>query len=53
MWLKGTERNARRILSEMERLGLVKVSGEEQSGNRGRPKKIYELQLDSKPTLHS
>jgi hypothetical protein len=52
-WLKGTERNARRILSEMERLRLVKVSGEEQSGNRGRPKKIYELIFDLKPTLHS
>jgi hypothetical protein len=47
-WLKGTERNARRILSEMERLELVKLSGEEQSGNRGRPKKIYELLFDRK-----
>lgn len=42
-WLKSTERNARRILMEMERSGLVKVSGEEQSGHRGRPRKIYEL----------
>jgi hypothetical protein len=48
VWLKGTERNARRILTEMERLELVKVSGEEQSGNRGRPKKIYELLFDLK-----
>ncbi|MCM3717664.1 hypothetical protein [Fictibacillus phosphorivorans] len=48
VWLKGTERNARRILSEMERLELVKVSGEEQSGNRGRPKKIYEFRCNLK-----
>lgn len=51
-WLKGTERNARRILTEMERLKLVKVSGEEQSGQRGRPKKIYEIMLNSQQTLH-
>jgi hypothetical protein len=48
VWLKGTERNARRILTEMERLELVKVSGEEQSGHRGRPKKIYEFLFDLK-----
>lgn len=42
-WLKGTERNARRILSEMECLGLAKVTGEEQPGQRGRPRKIYEF----------
>jgi hypothetical protein len=42
-WLKSTERNARRILTELERSGLVKVSGEEQSGHRGRPRKIYTL----------
>jgi hypothetical protein len=48
VWLKGTERNARRILSEMERLELVKVSGEEQSGHRGRPKKIFEFLFDIK-----
>lgn len=42
-WLKSTERNARRILTELERSGLVKVSGEEQSGHRGRPRKIYKL----------
>lgn len=51
-WLKGTERNARRILTEMERLKLVKVSGEEQSGQRGRPKKIYEIMLNRQQTLH-
>lgn len=42
-WLKGTERNARRILSEMEHLGLAKITGEEQPGHRGRPRKMYEF----------
>jgi hypothetical protein len=42
-WLKSTDRNARRILAEMERIGIAKVSGEE-SGQRGRPRKIYEIQ---------
>lgn len=45
-WLKSTDRNARRILMEMEKIGLAKVVGEE-SGHRGRPRKIYELQLES------
>ncbi|WP_209121296.1 hypothetical protein [Alkalihalobacillus sp. BA299] len=44
-WLKRTERNARRILSELERLGLAKTVGEEQVGQRGRPRKIYELKF--------
>ncbi|WP_078381213.1 helix-turn-helix domain-containing protein [Sutcliffiella halmapala] len=42
-WLKSTERNARRILTELEKSGLAKISGEEQSGHRGRPRKIYTL----------
>ncbi|WLD93593.1 hypothetical protein [Alkalihalobacillus sp. AL-G] len=41
-WLKSTERNARRILAEMERIGVAKVIGEESTG-RGRPRKVYEL----------
>ncbi|MCA1061412.1 hypothetical protein LCL96_21070 [Rossellomorea aquimaris] len=44
-WLKSTERNGRRILTEMERIGIVKISGEEQSGGRGRPRKLYRFQL--------
>ncbi|MFF2449900.1 hypothetical protein ACFVSW_22935 [Neobacillus sp. NPDC058068] len=42
-WLKRTERNARRILTELEYLGLVKVTGEEQLEGRGRPRKLYKL----------
>ena len=43
-WLKSTERNARRILGELERIGLARITGEESIG-RGRPRKIYELQF--------
>lgn len=42
-WLKRTERNARRILTELEYLGLAKVTGEEQLEGRGRPRKLYKL----------
>ncbi|MDM5227188.1 hypothetical protein QUF73_13325 [Cytobacillus sp. NJ13] len=51
LWLKSTERNARRILAEMERLQLVQLAGEEQSGQRGRPKKIYKLNIDQSPSI--
>lgn len=44
-WLKNTERNSRRIMAELERLGLAKVTGEEQPGQRGRPRKVYELRF--------
>ena len=44
-WMNSTERNARRILTELENTGLAKVTGEEQSGQRGRPRKVYELQF--------
>ncbi|MCD5324235.1 MULTISPECIES: ATP-binding protein [Pontibacillus] len=45
-WLQSTERNGRRILSEMEKVGLVQQSGEAQSGERGRPRKVFSLVLD-------
>jgi hypothetical protein len=45
-WLHSTERNARRILNELEKLGIVTICGEEQSGARGRPRKVYELQRE-------
>ncbi|MDX5475715.1 MAG: hypothetical protein LPK00_09305 [Bacillaceae bacterium] len=44
-WLKSTERNARRILTELDKLDLAVVSGEE-TGQRGRPRKIYKLQFE-------
>ncbi|WP_018923486.1 hypothetical protein [Salsuginibacillus kocurii] len=42
-WLHSSDRNARRVLTSLEKMGLARVSGEEQSGSRGRPRKIYEL----------
>jgi len=41
--LKNTDRNTRRILTDLEKMGLVEVVGEESSGKRGRPKKIYQI----------
>ncbi|WP_261130924.1 hypothetical protein [Bacillus sp. Marseille-Q3570] len=43
-WLKSTDRNARRILTELERLDLATIKGEEQGG-RGRPRKVYKLEI--------
>ncbi|MDE0583051.1 hypothetical protein ON064_08375 [Planococcus sp. A6] len=44
--LKSSERNSRRILNEMEQMGLIREAMEEQkSGKRGRPKKVYEFIL--------
>ncbi|PKR77871.1 hypothetical protein CEY16_08050 [Halalkalibacillus sediminis] len=43
-WLKSTERNARRILGEMEKINLAKEAGEE-TGQRGRPRKVYRLEF--------
>ncbi|AMQ07120.1 hypothetical protein [Sporosarcina psychrophila] len=40
--LKNTDRNTRRILNEMEQMGLIEVT-EEATGKRGRPKKIYSI----------
>jgi hypothetical protein len=45
-WLKSTERNGRRILTELERVGIVSISGEEQGGGRGRPRKLYRFDMD-------
>ncbi|HLR74099.1 MAG TPA: hypothetical protein VK077_02440 [Virgibacillus sp.] len=40
-WLKCSDRNARRILLQLERGGLIKQCGELQTGSRGRPMKLY------------
>lgn len=44
-WLSSSERNARRILNELEQVNLAQIVGEEQSGSRGRPKKVYRLEI--------
>ncbi|GAA4724698.1 hypothetical protein [Brevibacillus fulvus] len=42
-FLKVTERNARRILQEMERAGLATHVRIEQTEGRGRPRKVYKI----------
>ncbi|KGR80051.1 hypothetical protein [Ureibacillus manganicus] len=41
--LKNTDRNTRRILSDLEKMGLLESVDEEPLGKRGRPKKIYTI----------
>jgi len=41
--LKNTDRNTRRILSDLEKMGLLELVEEEPLGKRGRPKKIYRI----------
>ncbi|PPA71683.1 hypothetical protein [Jeotgalibacillus proteolyticus] len=46
--LKNTDRNSRRILSDMEQMGLIQsVTEEKNSGKPGRPRKIYELVIEN------
>ncbi|USG66918.1 hypothetical protein NDK47_06375 [Brevibacillus ruminantium] len=42
-WLGMTQRNARRILSDLEQSGLAELTGEEAPASRGRPRKVYRL----------
>jgi DNA-binding MarR family transcriptional regulator len=42
-WLGMTQRNARRILHELEVHGLAEMIGEEAPASRGRPRKIYRI----------
>ncbi|WP_027954871.1 hypothetical protein [Halobacillus kuroshimensis] len=42
-----TLRSARRILTTLESHSLAKIIGEEQSGGRGRPRYIYQVDLSS------
>lgn len=43
LWMNSTERNARRILAELEKINWVRVAGEEQPAQRGRPRKVFHL----------
>lgn len=43
--LKNTDRNSRRILNELEQMGLLQVCKEESTGKPGRPKKVYALSM--------
>ncbi|WP_423801861.1 hypothetical protein [Neobacillus sp. SAB-20_R2A] len=42
-WLDMTQRNARRILSDLEKNKLAKIVGEEAPVQRGRPRNIYRV----------
>lgn len=42
-WLQMTQRNARRILTNLEKQGLAKTLEEEAPVNRGRPRKQYHI----------
>lgn len=44
-WLTSSERNARRILHELEKAELAEVVGEEQEVRRGRPRRMFSLKL--------
>lgn len=43
VWLKMTERNARRILNDLTKTGFAEIIGEEAPASRGRPRKIYRI----------
>ncbi|MDX6151893.1 hypothetical protein [Marinococcus sp. PL1-022] len=44
-WLNSSLRNARRILLKLEENQIAVQTGEEQSGHRGRPRRVYRLQF--------
>jgi predicted ArsR family transcriptional regulator len=44
-WMQVTDRNARKILNELEKGNFVKIIGEEQPGPKGRPRKVYRVEL--------
>lgn len=44
-WLNSSLRNANRILAKLEEMNLAKQTGGEQSGQKGRPRKIYRLEI--------
>ncbi|RDU38179.1 hypothetical protein DRW41_01005 [Neobacillus piezotolerans] len=46
VWLGSSERNARRILLEMETLGLAKSKTVRLDDSKGRPRKVYRLLLN-------
>ncbi|WP_249870310.1 hypothetical protein [Oceanobacillus saliphilus] len=40
-WLQSTDRNGRRIVTLLERAGIIEQCGEIQSGIRGRPRRVF------------
>lgn len=52
-WLGMTPRNARRILSDLEKNGLASIVGEESPNARGRPRRIFKVGLVDKEEKRS
>ena len=44
--LRISKRNARRILIKLTNAGLARVKGIDQTGNRGRPQRLFQVNLD-------
>lgn len=49
-WLGMTQRNARRILSDLEKHNLARVVGSETPTTKGRPRKIYQVGIQNSIT---
>ena len=47
-WLESSERNARRVLAELESMGLASSMTVQVSGSKGRPRKAYKLLLNDR-----
>lgn len=45
-WLNSSIRNGNRILAKLEEMNIAERTGGEQSGQRGRPRKIYRLNFN-------
>lgn len=45
-WLKMTQRNARRILNDLSKVGIAEIVGQEAPTSRGRPRNIYQVGLN-------
>jgi hypothetical protein len=52
-WLKMTQRNARRILTDLTKVGIAEEVGEEAPTTRGRPRKIYQVGLNYLASIQS
>lgn len=51
-WLKMTQRNARRILNALVEQGLAEIIGEEAPSSKGRPRKIYRVNMKEDTAIH-
>ncbi|MDF2669577.1 MAG: hypothetical protein K0R67_1883 [Paenibacillus sp.] len=47
-WLDMTQRNANRLLSELERNGMARIVGEEAPSTKGRPRKLFRIEVVAK-----